>query len=40
MEIYKRMIEADIYPDISTYNAVLSALARGGRWKQAEKFVC
>jgi pentatricopeptide repeat protein len=39
MDVYKRMLEAGITPDLSTYNAVLAALARGGLWEQSEKIL-
>ncbi|KAF2320958.1 hypothetical protein GH714_032213 [Hevea brasiliensis] len=32
-----RMLEAGVAPDLSSYNAVLAALARGGLWEQSEK---
>lgn len=31
------MLEAGVGPDLSSYNAVLAALARGGLWEQSEK---
>ncbi|BAT93365.1 uncharacterized protein HKW66_Vig0206230 [Vigna angularis] len=37
MAVYKSMLEAGVVPDLSTYNAVLAALARGGLWQQSEK---
>lgn len=39
MTVYKRMLEAGVTQDLSTYNAVLAALARGGMWEQYEKIL-